>query len=217
MLHQHPHEVMVAHESPLVRAGLIAILGQQADMRVTGCDPSGAAPWRERCVHVVVGDHATGLRCLRDVGAASPGWRGEPPRVLIVGAEAGEWEVREALRQGVYGYLLLGCASERFVEGVRAVRRGSRYLDESVAARLADSVSRTELTPRELEVLRLLARGSPNKTIAQSLGIQVGTVKAHVKAILEKLCATSRTHAASLAEQRGLLRTATGIPAMHRG
>jgi DNA-binding NarL/FixJ family response regulator len=113
--------------------------------------------------------------------------------------------VRGALEQGVHGYLPLDRGIDEFVHGVRTVARGSRYLAPSTAQCMADSLTREALTAREAEVLDLLACGECNKSIARQLDIAVGTVKAHVKAIMGKLDASSRTQAVSVAAQRGLV------------
>jgi DNA-binding NarL/FixJ family response regulator len=91
------------------------------------------------------------------------------------------------------------------VAGIRALARGENYLCDAVAHQLSRIAPRDMLTSREDEVLRLLARGRSNKSIARELDIAVGTVKVHVKSILSKLDASSRTEAASIATERGLV------------
>jgi DNA-binding NarL/FixJ family response regulator len=93
---------------------------------------------------------------------------------------------------------------------VTALSQGQRYLAHSVSRRIADSLTRERLTTRETQVLNLLTTGSCNKAIAKELGIAVGTVKVHVKGILEKLDATTRTHAVIVAAQRGLVSQGLG-------
>jgi DNA-binding NarL/FixJ family response regulator len=116
-----------------------------------------------------------------------------------------EQEVRRALEAGVQGYVLLGCSTIEMVEAVRVVGRGSKYLCLQVAQRMADSLTRENLTERELDVLALLSAGCSNKVIARDLDIAVGTVKAHVKGIMGKLAASSRTQAVTVAAERGLV------------
>jgi DNA-binding NarL/FixJ family response regulator len=126
-------------------------------------------------------------------------------RVLVMTTHDREHDIRRALEAGVHGYLLLGCPIQELIAGVRALARGSRYFCLAVAQRMAESLTREALTPREADVLRLLVRGQCNKSIARQLEIAVGTVKAHVKAIMGKLDASSRTEAASVAARRGLI------------
>ncbi|HEX9392189.1 MAG TPA: response regulator transcription factor [Usitatibacteraceae bacterium] len=195
--------VLVAHENPLVAAGLAATMNQQADFEVIlhPVSPGGPAEyWRTRSFDAVVADYW----CAMDL-MATTARSGRRPQVVIVSAFDRETEVRSALEAGVAGYMLLDCSLGELVNGVRLVGRGSRYLCSAVAARIADSLTRRTLTNREIDVLQLIAAGCCNKAIAKSLGIAVGTVKAHVKAILEKLDANSRTHAVAIATGRGLV------------
>jgi DNA-binding NarL/FixJ family response regulator len=112
----------------------------------------------------------------------------------------------------VKGYLTHDCLPEQLVDAVMAVARGQRYLQGSVVQRLADTLAQDLPTPREIDVLRLMATGLCNKAIAAELNIGCGTVKTHVKALLDKLGATTRTAAADIAKRRGLLDpVATGL------
>jgi DNA-binding NarL/FixJ family response regulator len=195
--------VLVMHEDPVVTTGLSALLREQPGMSVAvrrHADPVAG----EQDFDVVVADYHLGIEFLK-AAATRPAARSARPKVMIVTKLEREWEVRSAMNAGIHGYLLQNCQLEELVHGVRMLARGSRYLCQSVAQRVADSLTREALTSREQHVLALLAQGCPNKTIGNRLGIAVGTVKAHVKAILEKLNATSRTHAAAIAIQRGLI------------
>jgi DNA-binding NarL/FixJ family response regulator len=154
-------------------------------------------------IDVVVADYQDGVRLATSPGTRAPALKAA--RVLVMTTHDREHEVRLALESGVHGYLLLGCPIQELIAGVRALGSGSRYLCLAVAQRMAESLTREPLTPREADVLRLLVRGQCNKSIAKQLEIAVGTVKAHVKAIMAKLDASSRTQAASIAAQRGLI------------
>ena len=179
--------VLVDHADPLVSAGLLAMLGREPEFDVRGS--AVGEP-----VEVVVTDYAGGVR------RAARG-----PRVLIVTPNDREHEIRIALESGVHGYLLLGRPVDELTEAVHTLGRGLRYLGLEVSQRMADSLTREQLTGRETQVLRLLARGLCNKSIAQQLDIGLGTVKAHVRGILAKLEASSRTEVVSIAVQRGLI------------
>lgn len=192
--------VFVDHPDPLVSAGLVATLREQPDLQVSQHACDDAAP------DVVVADYLRGLAALGHASPPSPGRRTGLPRVLVVTRCDSEWEIRHALERGVRGYLLLGCRLPELVEAVRVVHRGGRHLDALAAQRIADSLTREALTVRETDVLRLMAEGLGNKAIANRLDIALGTVKSHIKAILEKLESASRTEAAAVAERRGLLR-----------
>ena len=191
-------QVLVMHEDPIVAAGLAAVLREQPGLSVTQQQPPEAGANIEREVEVIVADYRTSM-------AMAQAKLRHAPRVMIVTRAGREWEVKCAMNIGIHGYLLQSCHPDELVHGVRMLGRGSRYLCQAVAACIADSMTREALTSRETDVLRLLATGCCNKTISSRLGIAVGTVKAHVKAILEKLDAATRTQAAAIATDRGLV------------
>lgn len=196
-------DVFICHDSPLVSAGLAATLREQPDLRVAvGTSPPDAAA----ACDVLVADYTTGLQFLDAMPAARRAADAPMPRLLVVTSKLGEWDIRHAMACGVHGYLLLGCPAERLVDAVRSLARGGRCFDDAVSARMADSLIHAALTRRENDVLQLMSHGAGNKDIARRLDIQLGTVKAHVKAILEKLQVRTRTQAVVVAEHRGLLR-----------
>jgi DNA-binding NarL/FixJ family response regulator len=186
-------QVRVAHPDPLLALGLAAALGQQAGIELA---PAGMAD-------VVLTDYAGGLALAGTVRAGARPGR-PPARILVLAAQDREQEVRTALERGVHGYLLAGSRVDDLLEGVRALAQGQRYLSLAAAQRMADSMTREHLTGRESDVLGLLVQGCCNKTIARQLEIAVGTVKAHVKGIMAKLQANSRTQVVSIAMARGL-------------
>lgn len=194
--------VSVMHEDPVVDAGLRALLRGQIDIDLLEPATAGTAT----VVDVLVTDYRSALGLL----ARDRGEQGPAPRILIVTQLEREWQVRCALDAGAHGYLLMGCGSGEVMEGVRALGRGSRYLCQAAMHCLADSLTREALTGRETDVLQLLAQGLCNKSIGRRLGIAVGTVKAHVKGILDKLDASTRTQAVIVAAQRGLITREAG-------
>lgn len=192
-----PIQVRVLHPEAIVAIGLVAALRMHADIEVLE---------EEAPVDVIVCDLATGLEMARAVpGKVHPG---SGPRLLVISPEGRDSAVRLALDIGIHGYVLRGCPVDEFTRAVRAVASGQRFLSVAAALEFAQATPRESLTLREREVLELLWHGYCNKTIARELGIAVGTVKTHVKAILSKLAASSRTQAVSLAVQRGLLDSA---------
>lgn len=192
--------VLVMHPDPLLCVGITAALGEHGGIDVfkDGVDERRQDP----PIDVVVSDLQDALRL------AAPGQRAlqrlDGARVVALTSHGREADIRGAIEAGVHGYLLLGGPLSELVEGVTAAARGQRYLGLTVAQRMADSLTRTALTSRETEVLRLVVAGESNKTIARSLDIELGTVKSHVGAIMSKLGANSRTHAAAIALARGL-------------
>ncbi|SEK25673.1 DNA-binding response regulator, NarL/FixJ family, contains REC and HTH domains [Roseateles sp. YR242] len=192
-------QVSVAYTDPLVAIGLSTVLSQQVDIDVVETDGRPA-----QGPHIVVADYERGLNLV--ASRTSPRERHAPaPKVLVITANDREHEVRSALEAGVEGYLELGCNVQDLVSGVRQLARGSRYLSAMAAQRIAASMARSTLTDREQQVLGLVSRGKSNKGVALALDISAGTVKAHMKAILSKLDAETRTEAASIAMERGLI------------
>lgn len=192
-----PARVLVLHRESIVALGLSATLGTLPGIEVQ--QGIGSQTNAER-FDVVVCDHDTGLALAQPARTRNDG-----PRVLVLTALSSERAVRQALERGVHGYVLLDSPIDELLQGVHAVCRGQRFLSPAVAQRMADSLTHETLTSREHEVLTLLAAGQCNKSIARQLQIAVGTVKAHVKAIMGKLDASSRTQAVSVAAQRGLV------------
>lgn len=192
-------QVLVDHPDPLLALGLAAALGQARGIDVLCPATDGHGP----AADVVLTDYSGGLALAPARTGPRPG---QPPaRILVLAAQEREQEVRTAMERGVHGYLMAGSRAEELVEGVRAVALGQRYLSQAAAQRMADSMTREHLTGREADVLRLLVQGCCNKTIARQLEIAVGTVKAHVKGVMSKLHASSRTQAVSIAVARGLV------------
>lgn len=217
-----PIRVLVSHEDPIVAAGLAATLARHGEFQVvvseeeslaraTGLvdDAPGAPP--SQGADIVLADYHRGCTLMTDPRRARAA-TARQPRVMLVTRMNREWDVRSAMEMGIHGYVLTRCDLQEVIDAVRAVARGSRYLCRMVAHCVAESLTRERLTSRETDVLDLLAQGHCNKSIASQLEISVGTVKAHVKAILEKLDAASRTQAAAVAAQRGLVARWQGTP-----
>ena len=199
--------VLVVSEDPLVRAGLASLLAGQAGIFVEGQMGPEELPAAEMPAgepEVAVWDAAAGGSGLDQLGEAAAG----SLRVLAVLADEGQ--AAEALGAGARGVVLRDVGAARLAAAVRAVAEGLMVLDavtaESVLRpRPASSATVEHLTPREQEVLQLLAQGLSNKLIAARLGISDHTVKFHVNAILGKLGAQSRTEAIAQAARLGLV------------
>jgi DNA-binding NarL/FixJ family response regulator len=204
-----PIPVLVAHAEPLVHLGLIASLTGDARFEVGERCPDlldreqllrGGGPTR-----VLIADLMTGIAAARALREGRVMHMAPPTAVLVVSAAEGELNVRGALEAGVLGYLTYESRGEQLKDALLSLGRGQRYLAPSVAHRLAEAVSQDLPTRREIDVLKLMATGLCNKAIAAELDIAAGTVKAHVKALLQKLDAPTRTAAADIAKRRGLL------------
>lgn len=196
------YTVLVMHPDPLLRAGFVAALGEQATFEtfVSGLDdPTLDQPQTD----VVITDYASAMSLAGSVhgGLAAV----TAARILVITTNDRDAAIRHALKAGIHGYVLLGCPLAELIEGATSVAQGRRYLSPAVAQRIADSLSHTSLTSREIQVLSLLITGASNKAIARELEIETGTVKSHMTAIMSKLGATSRTQAAGIATERGLV------------
>ncbi|MDY0746381.1 response regulator transcription factor [Paucibacter sp. R3-3] len=204
-----PMRVLVAHAEPMVHLGLVATLArderfeldeQCADHLDLNLLARGGGPTR-----VLVADLMTGIAAARAVREGRISRLAAPTAVLVVSAAEGELVIRGALEAGVLGYLTYEACAAQLLDAVALLARGQRFLAPSVALRLAGAVAQDLPTRREIDVLKLVATGLCNKAIAAELDIAAGTVKAHVKALLQKLDAPTRTAAADIAKRRGLL------------
>jgi len=195
--------VLVMHADPILSAGVVAALRQHPTLEVLVHGVDSLDPLSPP-IDVVIADYGNAIR-LTD--AAERDSNGLPPdtRILALTPNGREVDIRRAIEAGVHGYLLVGGPLNELLDGVTMLAGGSRYMSLSVAQRMADSLTRAALTSRETEVLRLVAAGQPNKTIARQLRIELGTVKSHISAIMAKLGASSRTQAARIAAARGLV------------
>jgi two-component system NarL family response regulator len=141
-----------------------------------------------------------GVHAIEAIRALDPG-----ANIVILTTYQGEEDVYRGLRAGAKAYLLKDAGLEQLADCIKAVAAGRKFLPPELAAKLADRLDVNRLSKRELEILAHLSAGQSNKMIARSAGIEVGTVKFHVNNILTKLNVSSRTEAATVAAQRGLL------------
>ncbi|HET8906857.1 MAG TPA: response regulator transcription factor [Ktedonobacterales bacterium] len=208
-----PIRIIVTDDHPVVREGLVAILSTQPDFTIVGDAASGPATLelaRELHPDIVLLDLAMpemdGVETLRQLQQIVP-----ETRVIIFTAFDTDERILSAVRAGAQGYLLKGAPRNDIFQAIRVVFRGGSLLEPMIAQKLLRQVSHESatdvaLTPRELDVLRLLARGLQNKEIAIELGITGRTTKFHVGSLLRKLGAGNRTEAVAIAAQRGLIR-----------
>jgi two-component system NarL family response regulator len=127
-------------------------------------------------------------------------------RVVVLTTYDTDDEITRALKAGAKAYVLKDISADDLVSCIRTVLAGKTYLAPAAAAKLAEGVTRVQLTPREMTTLRLLADGKANKEIASELRISERTVKTHLGHLFEKLGVTSRTEAIKVAGRRGLVR-----------
>jgi two-component system NarL family response regulator len=199
--------VILADDHPVVRDGLAAIVNQQSDMEVVAEAGDGAeaiALYERLLPDVMVLDlrmpRLDGAAVVQQVIAAHP-----KARLLIMTTYDGDEDIFRSLSQGAKGYLLKDAPRQEILSAIRAVAADRPYTSSSVAAKAVQRMAKPSLTQRELDVLQLVAEGRSNKDIARRLEITEGTAKTHVKAILGKLDAISRTEAVTVAHKRGLI------------
>jgi DNA-binding NarL/FixJ family response regulator len=195
-----PLRALARHNDPLLAAGINAALMSAPGIEVVIVSDKSSFPDAD----VVIGDYESGMAWANHLRRRSSPLR-RLPGVVVVTSRDSEADVRNALQAGVGGYLLGSCGLNELEDAVRAVGRGSPYLCEVAASLVATSLTRTPLTMRESEILQSIGSGMSNKVVASELNIALGTVKAHARAILDKLGARSRTQATVIAAQRGLL------------
>jgi two-component system, NarL family, response regulator len=200
--------VILADDHPVVRDGLAAIVNQQPDMEVVaeaGDGEEAVTLYERHRPDVMVLDlrmpRLDGVAVVQRVLEAHP-----KACLLIMTTYDGDEDIFRSLSQGAKGYLLKDTPRQEILSAVRAVAAGRPYTSSSVAAKAVRRMAQPSLTQRELSVLELVAQGRSNKDIARRLEITEGTAKTHVKAILAKLDAISRTEAVAVAHKRGLIR-----------
>lgn len=206
-----PIRVLLVEDHAFTRDGLRAALNLEGDLHVTAEARSGEEALEQLAAHPVdVAVVDIGLPGMDGIQAAAEiKARWPAVRVVMLTAHDLREEVLAALASGADAYCLKGARPDLLLLAVRAAAAGSAYLDPQVAHHVLGSVrapgAHSPLTARELDVLRLVADGLPNRDIAQSLGISVSTVKLHVQELLVKLQAADRTQAAVKALRAGLL------------
>jgi len=199
--------VLVVDDHPFMRAGLAGEINSQPDMRVVAEANDGIEcleRFNEFLPDVTLLDlrmpNMNGLDALRAIRTVKP-----DAKVIILTASAGDVQVYRAFQAGAMGYLLKNLLQDELVNTVRVVMKGQRRMPPEVAADIALHATDEDLTERELSVLRAVSKGCSNKIIGAELGISEHTIKNHVQRILEKLGASDRTHAVTIALQRGFI------------
>lgn len=192
-----PITVHVNHDAPLLAAGLAATLYPHPEFRVVA-GPIAAESMLE--VQVIVTSYKQGValreQMLQQFGA-------QAPAILIVALPMHARRMLAAVKLGVQGYLLQTCPLEELLNGVRTLAQGQCYITPAVVAEIAHSVAQARLTAREHDILRLLCKGHGNQAISQALEISLNTVKVHVKSLMRKLDAETRTQAVVIAIEQG--------------
>jgi DNA-binding NarL/FixJ family response regulator len=199
--------VLSVDDHALLRDGISALIGNQPDMELVAEASNGREAielFRKHHPDVTLMDlqmpEMGGIDALSAI-------RGEFPeaRIIVLTTYAGDVQIFRALKAGARAFLLKGLLRKELLDTIRAVHSGQRRLPPEIAAEIAEHATDNALTPREIDVLRLIAGGNANKEIATRLSLTEETVKGHVKNILAKLAANDRTHAVTIGLKRGII------------
>jgi two-component system NarL family response regulator len=199
--------VLVIDDHPMIRAGLSATIEPEPDIKVIASADNGREGvelYRQHQPDVVLMDlkmpEMGGVDAIRAIRAEFP-----LAKIVVLSTYEGDEDIYRAMQAGAVTYLLKNTRSEKMIGVIREVAGGARPVQPEVAQRLTDRMFQPVLTPREIEVLRLVARGMRNKEIAAALTITEETAQSHMKNILAKLSVHDRTEAVAVAIRRGIV------------
>jgi two-component system NarL family response regulator len=199
--------IIVVDDQSVVRQGFVALINTVSDMEVVAEGINGEQAidlYRQHKPDVMLIDLRMpvigGVEAITKIREEFP-----EARLIVVTTYDGDEDIYRSLQAGAKGYLLKDMFFEELEAAIRSVHAGSRRIPAVIAERLAERMSGSALTDRELEVLELIVKGQSNKEIGKSLKISEATVKSHINSLLSKLGVTDRTQAATTALQRGLV------------
>lgn len=200
--------ILVVDDHAMIRLGLIGALSSESGMEVVGQARNGREAME---LHTRLAPDITlmdgilpdmhGVEATREILTKNP-----EAKVILISINETAEDVRRALEAGVRGYVPKSCEQDAIVDAIRSVASGKDYLPSQLARRLAERNAIVGLSNREVEVLRLIAKGRTNKEIASELGLSTDTVKTHITHLMRKLGAADRAHAVTLAIEQGFLR-----------
>jgi DNA-binding NarL/FixJ family response regulator len=199
--------VFCVDDHPVVRDGVAAIIDLQPDMMSAGSAATGAEAlerFAELRPDVALVDlrlpDMSGFDLIKKMKEKSPG-----ARIIVLSSYEGDVDIQRALEAGAQGYVVKGIVRDELLDIIRSVHAGKRRLPAAMAQKLAEHMGDEPISPRELEVLSLVAAGRRNKEIAGELSIAEDTVKMHMRNILAKLQVNDRTEAVTIALRRGII------------
>ena len=202
-----PVRILIVEDHHVVRKGLVALLASVPEVHVVGEASDGAeavARFGELQPDVTLMDlqlpRMGGVEAITRIRRDFPA-----ARFIVLTTFDGDEDIFRSLQAGAKAYLLKGMTCEELISTIHAVHSGRTFIPPQIAEKLAERMSTQELTARELRVLERIVAGRANKEIAADLKISETTVKSHVNSLLGKLGVADRTHAATVAIQRGLV------------
>lgn len=199
--------ILTVDDHPVLREGIAAIVAAEPDMMVVAEAGNGREAIELYRVHrpdITLMDLQMPIMSGTDAIAAI---RVDFPnaRIIVLSTYSGDAQAVRALKAGASGYLLKSMVRKELAETIRSVHAGRKKIPSEIAVKMAEHHGDDALTEREIEILRQVAAGNANKMIADNFSISEQTVKAHMRNILSKLGANDRTHAVTIALQRGII------------
>jgi DNA-binding NarL/FixJ family response regulator len=202
-----PIRILVVDDHQLIRVGIATLLIPESDMKLVGEASNGReaiAKYRECRPDVTLMDlqmpEMSGFDAIVAIRDEFP-----EARIIVLTTYVGDVQAQRAMKTGAQGYVLKNLLHKELLETIRTVYRGRKAMAAEVAADVAQHTGGELLTPKEIDVLRLIAAGNANKEIAARLSVTEETVKSRVKNILDKLGANDRTHAVTIGLKRGFI------------
>jgi len=199
--------ILTVDDHPLLRKGIAALVNPEPDMKLIAEASNGSEAiemFRSHCPDVTIMDLQMpgmgGIEAIHRILSEFPN-----ARIIVLTTYTGDVQVVRAIKGGARAYILKGHVHRELLETIRAVHAGQKRIPQEIAVQLVEHVSDEALSPREIDVLRLIAAGNANKQIADRLSIGEASVKSHVANILSKLGANDRTHAVTLGLKRGII------------
>ncbi len=199
--------ILTVDDHPVLRKGIATLVNAEADMKLVGEASSGreaVEAFRSHRPDVTLMDlqmpDMNGTEAIMQILSEFP-----DAHIVVLTTYSGDAQVLRALRAGARAYILKGHVHRELLETIRAVHAGQKRIPPEIAAELAEHAADDFLSPREIEVLRLIAAGNSNKLIADQLSISEATAKSHVANILSKLGANDRAHAVTIGLKRGII------------
>jgi DNA-binding NarL/FixJ family response regulator len=202
-----PIRILAVDDHQLIRVGIATLIAPEPDMKLVGEASNGReaiAKFREHRPDVTLMDlQMPEMNGLDAIMAIRDEFR--EARIIVLTTYTGDVQALRAIKAGAQAYLMKNLLHKELLETIRAVHAGRKAMSPEVAAQVAEYTGEEGLTPKEIDVLRLIAAGNANKEIAAQLSITEETVKSRVKNILDKLGANDRTHAVTIGLKRGII------------